>query len=215
MKASNASQRRSRRKPSWESTTSMVAIILSIISLGLHKCQYDQTQKIHEDTKAHDALLLMPKLELHAVFRSTSQTSGLYLRNSGLGPALIKQLNIVYLHSLMPDWRFMNWYSVMYAGIENYALVTRGDIFDDSYIEAGKSVDLFVTPSSNVLNQGAFESFFRLGVAFQVNYCAIDGANCKSECLSLGDADLCRIEPGRLLMGPSGEVIRLPASGTE
>src|SRR5690554_3858970 len=85
-----------------------VAIVISVAALLLTGFQ------IREGIK-HNHLLVKPKLELiWALRHPVDGMNGVHLKNTGLGPAQIKDLQIVFDGKPVHDWKFVDQY---YANI--------------------------------------------------------------------------------------------------
>lgn len=153
-----------------------VAVFVSVLAIGISVFQINQGIK-------HDKLQVKPKLELLMDYSQESNFKGVYLRNSGLGPAIIKKMETYFDGEKIDGWNFVKSYYLSLG-------LRRPDGFKMTTFPGGTNMKadtkhyIFLAGSENIFAIQKFAVFINYRLIFKIEYCSVY-EECIVECLSL------------------------------
>ena len=150
-----------------------IALIVAMFSLAISGFSLYQTSH-------HDKISLKPLLNFVEEPDDSDPQVGLLLENEGLGPAIIKSVDIFIDRKPVKDWE----QAVNYCKIKNSDAVAWTTIEKNEAIKEGKTIALFYRRTKNKNGLNSFLDCLDEHLEVLISYCSFDD-ECWKKCFNL------------------------------
>jgi hypothetical protein len=151
---------------------SVVALSVSVVALCISAFQVWETRE-------HDRATVKPLLDFSYETDDYEPQVGLKVKNVGLGPALIRSVQVYVDRKPVAGWDEAK----TYGGFKKPDLISTLDFDKQSVLRVDEAEMLFGRASSNKTELDAFVNFVDQHLAVSISYCSIQH-DCETRCSS-------------------------------
>ena len=154
-------------KPRYELWISICALVVSLFALGVSIWQTHRSQLLAR-------VSARPHVDFVYQLDSAHERPGLYLANSGMGPAVIREIELYLDGNRVATWQDL---SNRVRGERDHPWKTREpswlDIGTGTHMKTDERLGVFVTTKDNVKDYATFERLHWQRVGIWIKYCSM------------------------------------------